>query len=147
VKAQPPYDRPPSYGPSYVWTGWGVYRWIDKDGTVSLKPILPRDEGGKAPRRPHLGRVPGMTTVAIEAPCRLFDIGGGPWEIANRADPIVAALADRHYPRRSRGCGRVGGPGSVLVLHSRDWTAGWITLYTQFPDDGLDAWQVHDVPQ
>lgn len=49
--------------------------------------------------------------------------------------------ADRHYPRRSIGCGQLGGPGNVLVLRSLDGLAGWISFYTKHPDDGLHAWR------
>lgn len=63
------------------------------------------------------------------------------WRKTKRSDPIVNALADRHYPRRSIGCGTVGGPGEVVVLRSIDHDAGWITLYTKHPDDGLDCWR------
>lgn len=63
------------------------------------------------------------------------------WRVSGRSDPIVNGLADRHYPRRSIGCGTVGGPGKVVVLRSIDHLAGWITLYTVHPDDGLDAWR------
>lgn len=78
-----------------------------------------------------------MTAIA---PGRLFAIGGA-WEVVRRSDPVVAALADRHYPRRARGCGRVGGPHRLIVLRSVDLAAGWITAYTVHPDDGLDAWR------
>jgi hypothetical protein len=71
---------------------------------------------------------------------RLFELGG-PWEKVTRSDPFVNRLADRHYPRRSIGCGQLGGPGEVLILRSLDDTAGWITHYTKFPDDGLYAWR------
>lgn len=50
-------------------------------------------------------------------------------------------MADRHYPRRKRGHPSVGGVGEVLVLRSTRWDASWISLYTKFPDDGLDAWR------
>lgn len=29
----------------------------------------------------------------------------------------------------------------MLVLRSIDHLAGWITLHTDYPDDGLDAWR------
>jgi hypothetical protein len=71
---------------------------------------------------------------------RLFPLEGL-WEIARRSDPIVCELADRHYPRRVRGCGQVGGPGQILVLRSLDHRAAWITHRTYYPADGLDAWR------
>lgn len=63
------------------------------------------------------------------------------WQVRRRTDRVANAFADRHYPRRSRGCGRVGGPMSTLVLVSSDELAAWITAYTVHPDDGLDAWR------
>lgn len=57
----------------------------------------------------------------MTVPLRLFELGGL-WEVTTRTDPVVCALADRHYPRRSIGCGRVGGPGRTLVLRSVDHT-------------------------
>ena len=71
---------------------------------------------------------------------RLFELAGS-WEKVRRSDPVVAGLADRHYPRRARGCGSVGGPHKLIVLRSLDLDAGWITAYTVRPDDGLDAWR------
>lgn len=79
--------------------------------------------------------------MSLTVPSRLFDIGGGPWEITSRSDPLAVAMADRHYPRRKRGHPRVGGPGELLVLRTVDWSASWITMHTKFPDDGLDAWR------
>lgn len=49
---RPPYNWPDvaQYPPAAIWLGWdGVYKWIDRDGTVSLTPILP--EKGCPPRR------------------------------------------------------------------------------------------------
>ena len=72
---------------------------------------------------------------------RLFDPGGSSWEVVKRTDPIVNGLADLHYPRRNRGCGQVGGPMDLVVMRTLDLRAGWISAYTTFPDDGLDAWR------
>jgi hypothetical protein len=72
---------------------------------------------------------------------RLFDPGGGAWEVARRSDPIVNGLADRHYTRRVIGNGRVGPPARVLVLRALDDRAGWVTAYSSCADDGLDAWR------
>lgn len=79
-----------------------------------------------------------MTVLDVE-PQLIPD--GRLWRLSTRSDPIVNRLADRHYPRRSIGCGTVGGPGKVIVLRSIDHQAGWITLYSIHPDDGLDAWR------
>lgn len=65
----------------------------------------------------------------------------GSWEQVSRSDAVVRGLADRHYSRRSIGAAIVGGPGHVLVFRSHDDRAGWITLYTEYPDDELDAWR------
>lgn len=79
-------------------------------------------------------------SVAVVDRLRLFEVDGA-WEVVRRSDAVVAGLADRHYPRRARGCGRVGGPHELIVLRSLDDTAGWITAYTQHPDDRLDVWR------
>lgn len=63
------------------------------------------------------------------------------WQIRKRTDRVANAFADRHYPRRSIGCGRVGGPNRTLVLVTGDELAVWISAYSQHPDDGLDAWR------
>lgn len=80
--------------------------------------------------------------TATAPPLRLFDLDGGPWTVTNRFDPIVAAIADRHYPRR-HSSDRVGGPYRTLTLLAVDHSAAWVTGYPQPGKslDGLDAWR------
>ena len=49
------------------------------------------------------------------------------WTLSWRADPHVAALADRHYSRKTPGSAQFTPPGRVLVL--RTPTAGWATSW------------------
>lgn len=60
-----------------------------------------------------------------------------PWRRSWRADPAVAALADRHYNRQHVGAGQFVPPGSCLVLKTADGKAGWVThlhVFQQLPD-------------
>lgn len=50
-----------------------------------------------------------------------------PWFLSWRADPYVAALADRHYSRKSPGSEQFAPPGSVLVLRAPG--AAWVTVW------------------
>lgn len=52
-----------------------------------------------------------------------------PWRLSWRADPAVAALADRHYSRKTVGAAQFAPPGPILVLRSADRTAAWISLW------------------
>ena len=49
------------------------------------------------------------------------------WQQSNRADARIAALADRHYSRQSKGSRQFTPPGRVLVLRTPDLTAAWAT--------------------
>jgi hypothetical protein len=51
------------------------------------------------------------------------------WEISNRADIELRALADRHYNRQSVGSPQFAPPGRAFVLKSRDRRAYWITSW------------------
>jgi hypothetical protein len=64
------------------------------------------------------------------------------WCLTWRADPRLAALADRHYSRKSHGASQFAPPGSVVCLITADGLAGWVTWRTDYPDaDWLrDAW-------
>ncbi len=64
------------------------------------------------------------------------------WQRTWRADPRVAALADRHYSRKTPGAALFSPPGWVLVLVTPDGDACWVTWRTEHPDaDWLrDAW-------
>jgi hypothetical protein len=66
-------------------------------------------------------------------------VSESPWRLSWRADPAVAALADRHYSRKTVGAAQFAPPGPILVLRSADRTAGWVTLwprpeYADMPD-------------
>lgn len=49
------------------------------------------------------------------------------WQQTWRADPDVAALADRHYSRQTIGAKQFTPPGRVLVLRTESADAGWAT--------------------
>ena len=49
------------------------------------------------------------------------------WSLTWRADPHVAAFADRHYSRKTPGAAQFSPPGRVLVLRSP--TAAWVTSF------------------
>lgn len=73
-----------------------------------------------------------LTLPGIEVPT---------WDVCRRADPRGRALADRHYSRRSIGAVCFTPPGRSLVLVTPDGQAVWASSYTDYPDDGLDAWR------
>lgn len=49
------------------------------------------------------------------------------WARTWRADPEVAAIADRHYSRKTPGAPQFSPPGAVLVL--KTGSAGWVTSF------------------
>lgn len=49
------------------------------------------------------------------------------WYQSHRADPIAAALADRHYNRQKLGTPQFVPPGSCCVFVSDDRRAFWVT--------------------
>ncbi len=49
-----------------------------------------------------------------------------PWRMSNRADPVGADIADRHYNRQKIGAAQFVPPGACLVLLS-DSPALWVT--------------------
>ena len=51
------------------------------------------------------------------------------WILTNRADPIVAKIADRHYNRQSIGSPQYAPPGRCLVLRTSSGDAFWITSW------------------
>lgn len=65
------------------------------------------------------------------------------WQVRSHTDRAACALADRHYSRRpsSIGSGRVGGPTRRLVLVTPCERATWVTIWPEFPQDGLHAWR------
>lgn len=54
---------------------------------------------------------------------------GNPWRLATRADPCGAALADRHYSRRSPGTRQFVPPGRCVVLLTRAADALWVSSW------------------
>lgn len=64
-----------------------------------------------------------------------------PWSKRGRTDGHAQALADRHYSRRTPGASCFTPAGKALVLVTACGRATWATSWTQFPDDGLDAWR------
>lgn len=63
------------------------------------------------------------------------------WRSTIETDVVANELADRHYSRQTPGCGQVGPPGRRLVLTGTTGLAVWISVYTGYPDDGLDAYR------
>lgn len=82
-----------------------------------------------------------MTTAAqlpgLEPP------SSSPWRVTTRLDPVVLALADRHYSRRHPGKGQVGPPGRKVVLVTPCGRAAWLSHWPNagLAYDGLDAWR------
>ncbi len=55
--------------------------------------------------------------------------GESPWRLSWRADPVVRALADRHYNRQKIGAPQFVPPGRCLVLKTADGKAGWVSSW------------------
>ncbi len=51
------------------------------------------------------------------------------WCLTNRADPIAASIADRHYTRQSVGARQFVPPGRCVVLLSSDASALWVSSW------------------
>ena len=64
------------------------------------------------------------------------------WTLTWRADPRLAAIADRHYSRKTPGASQFAPPGFVVCLITDEGDAGWVSWRTDYPDaDWLrDAW-------
>lgn len=64
------------------------------------------------------------------------------WLRSWRADPRAAALADRHYSRKTPGASQFSPPGDVLVLVTADGLAVWVSWRTDYPDAewSANAW-------
>ena len=67
------------------------------------------------------------------------------WSRTWRADPRAAAIADRHYNRKSPGSAQFAPPGSVVVLLALDALdiarALWVSTHQLYTDHGLgDVW-------
>jgi hypothetical protein len=65
------------------------------------------------------------------------------WQRTWRADPRLAALADRHYSRKTVGAAQFAPPGRCLPLITAAGDAGWVTSWPlhAYTMHGLgDAW-------
>lgn len=64
------------------------------------------------------------------------------WHLSWCADPRLAALADRHYSRKTVGSAQFAPPGPKVCLITESGDAGWVTWCTQHPDAEWlrDAW-------
>jgi hypothetical protein len=56
------------------------------------------------------------------------------WLLTWRADTRLAAIADRHYSRRTPGAAQFAPAGPVVPLITGCQRAGWVTWSTDFPD-------------
>lgn len=67
----------------------------------------------------------------------------GHWRRATKFDARGAALADRHYSRRTVGSPQFMPPGRTLVLITPEGDAVWGTHWpaAELTLDGLDAWR------
>jgi hypothetical protein len=61
------------------------------------------------------------------------------WFRTWRADPVVRALADRHYSRKTVGAAQFSPPGRNLTLRTADGVAGWVTSWP-LPEYVLHGW-------
>lgn len=53
------------------------------------------------------------------------------WHQSFRADPVAAAVADRHYSRQAVGAPQFVPPGRCVVLRTECGRAAWVTLSQQ----------------
>ena len=61
------------------------------------------------------------------------------WQLSDRADPVTAALADRHYNRQKIGSPQFVPPGRCVVLRTPEADAFWITSWP-FAEYVKHAW-------
>jgi hypothetical protein len=66
-------------------------------------------------------------------------MSASPWRLSWRADPVVRAIADRHYNRQKIGAVQFVPPGRCLVLKTSDGTAAWISSWP-LPQFVQHAW-------
>lgn len=65
-----------------------------------------------------------------------------PWRMSDRADPALAALADRHYPRQRHGSRKFIAPGHSLALITADKTTGWVSRWPKYAQHAWPgAWE------
>lgn len=65
--------------------------------------------------------------------------GESPWRLSWRADPVVRAIADRHYSRQKPGADQFVPPGRCLVLKTFDRSAAWVVSWP-FAEFAHHAW-------
>lgn len=63
-----------------------------------------------------------------------------PWWVSTRADPRGAALADRHYSRKTKGAVQFAPPGRCLVLLTSPGDALWVSSWP-YPEYVKHAWR------
>ena len=63
-----------------------------------------------------------------------------PWHLSNRADPRGAALADRHYSRKTPGAAQFTPPGRCVVLLTSAGNALWVSSWP-YPQYVKHAWR------
>lgn len=61
------------------------------------------------------------------------------WELSDRADPVAAKIADRHYNRQKIGTPQFVPPGRCVVLRTPEGNALWITSWP-FAEYVRHAW-------
>lgn len=61
------------------------------------------------------------------------------WQLSDRADPVTAKLADRHYNRQKIGTPQFVPPGRCVVLRTPEADAFWITSWP-FAEYVRHAW-------
>jgi hypothetical protein len=79
----------------------------------------------------------------VSATLQLPGLVSDGWERRTKFDTAAAALADRHYSRRTVGSPQFAPPGRTVVLVTPDELAAWVT---HWPDadktmDGMDSWR------
>src|SRR6185436_16207717 len=73
----------------------------------------------------------------------MFETETGPWRLTSKRDLRAAALADRHYSRRTIGSDQFMPPGRTLVFMTEDADVVWGTHWpnAELSLDGMDCWR------
>jgi hypothetical protein len=82
-------------------------------------------------------------TAAVQHGFDFASERGAPWVRVGKFDARAAALADRHYSRRTVGSNQFMPPGQTVVLVTPDGSAvfGW---WRPHPSSGIEAWNKLD---